>query len=349
MIKATQTTMRSIPLPAYNFSLPAIDCQTVERSPDVPQEPLSRLDDSVRQALAGKPAALMELAAWCNTGAVFVSDSGQPNYTVIPLSQETKVCLYRAAASLGDAEASFQLGSALEQGTGVSADIPGAMMAYRQGANAGHQTAAYNLAALQLNGNNEPERSAAVSTLEQLALSGLKAAMLSYGAIHLPDFGPDWTAPSYESAIRWIDAAGDEGPAETQYWLAIFFNSGTANVAKDPERATRLFQASAQQGFPLAEHIMGVLCLKTSPQSAIAWFENAAGKGVADSQVNLAIFYGRGEQVPRDPKRAYWWARLAESQGEKVASLVEEIKSQLSDEEVVDLEKRVQGFLRVVN
>ncbi len=338
--------MRSIPLDAFGFSIPAIDCEVVECSADIPQESLATLNACIREAAEGQTVALMKLASWCTTGAVFINKLGQPSFTVITLSQEAAVCLWEAAAANGDIEACYQLGCAYETGHGVTADLPKALKEYSQAASAGHQVAAYNLAALEIQGNDQSRGAYGVDLLGRLASAGYKPAMLSYGAMHLPDFGPGWLKPDLVKALKWIDAAGSTGPSEVQHSLAILFNSGTENVPRDQARAIYLFEASAQQGHAHSQHIMGIFNLEKNPNAAIKWFEAAASSGFVDSQVNLALFYAKGQKVPQDAEQAYWWARIAESNGEAVSSLVSEVATQLSTEQIEELEMQVRRFVQ---
>jgi localization factor PodJL len=56
---------------------------------------------------------------------------------------------------------------------------------------------------------------------------------------------------------------------------------------------------------------------KPDYQNAAKWFRKAADYGLADSQYNLGILFGRGVGMPADLPEAYKWFALAARDGDK--------------------------------
>ena len=47
----------------------------------------------------------------------------------------------------------------------------------------------------------------------------------------------------------------------------------------------------------------------------MAWYRKAAEAGIAEAQYNLAVMYGTGEGVAKDPAQAMEWYKKAAAKG----------------------------------
>jgi putative methionine-R-sulfoxide reductase with GAF domain len=81
----------------------------------------------------------------------------------------------------------------------------------------------------------------------------------------------------------------------------------------------------AQQGNPAAENAMGLLyaqgddkqAIKQDETEAVRWFTNAAEHGSVPAQYKLGLMLWGGRGVPKDTKKAYFWAVLARAGGQE--------------------------------
>jgi TPR repeat protein len=46
-------------------------------------------------------------------------------------------------------------------------------------------------------------------------------------------------------------------------------------------------------------------------EKALGWYTRSANQGNVDSMIGLAVMFGKGEGVPRDPEAAYLWLATA--------------------------------------
>jgi hypothetical protein len=68
-------------------------------------------------------------------------------------------------------------------------------------------------------------------------------------------------------------------------------------------------QASADQGYAIAQHGLGFMylegdCVEQDAAEAAKWFEKAAEQGLAGSQTTLAQMYEQGNGVEQDLDKA---------------------------------------------
>ena len=93
----------------------------------------------------------------------------------------------------------------------------------------------------------------------------------------------------------------------------------------DYKTALREFQHLAEQGDADAQYLLGVFYkdgegVPQDYKEAVKWYTLSAEQGHADAQHNLAIMYGTGEGVLQDYVRAHMWFNLAASNGSEKAS-----------------------------
>ena len=79
--------------------------------------------------------------------------------------------------------------------------------------------------------------------------------------------------------------------------------------------------------------------------AAARWFEQAAERGLSDSQFNLAVLYENGRGVPKDLPEAYKWFALAARGGDQVAARrLEQVKAQLEPAELEAAERKLAAW-----
>lgn len=102
-----------------------------------------------------------------------------------------------------------------------------------------------------------------------------------------------------------------------------FTLSAPAHATQDPAAAREIYAQKAAAGDPQAAYQLGELYLSTQggpadPQSAVAYFRLAAGKGFAPAQKELARFYKEGlAGLPANQAASLFWCMHAALQGDK--------------------------------
>ena len=116
-------------------------------------------------------------------------------------------------------------------------------------------------------------------------------------------------ARDYEIAVKWWEAASQQGNASAMTNLGAAYFSGNG-VWRDPSKAVRYWSEAAKLGDAEAQYFIGtVYCnglgVMRDYQTAVFWWDKAASKGHSRAQNNLAFAYARGEGVDRDIKKAF--------------------------------------------
>ncbi len=92
-----------------------------------------------------------------------------------------------------------------------------------------------------------------------------------------------------------------------------------ATRAGDYQSALPIFQRLADQGYPSAQHNLGVMYehghgVYRSGREAFAWYRKAAEQGYAKAQYNLGVMYDGNKGIPRDDEQAFIWYRKGAEQ-----------------------------------
>ena len=111
-----------------------------------------------------------------------------------------------------------------------------------------------------------------------------------------------------------LSGCGPDTPADV-----LVANGTKAYEAGEYDKARSLWQDAIAQGSIEATYRLGVLANEgragQDATDAFAYFENAAGKGHAKAQYNLALAYERGLGVVRDREKSLHWLHKAAAQG----------------------------------
>lgn len=158
----------------------------------------------------------------------------------------------------------------------------------------------------------------------------------------------------YQKAFREWKAAADQGQADAQFDLAVLYAKGLG-VPRDMTEAVRWYHSAAEKGNVQAAFSLGQLYSRGwgvprdeadalrwlelansndpdhsqitgwvqvagygMPQDfvqAAYWYRQAADRGHAEAQFNLAHLYARGQGVPKDEQEAARWCRAAATHG----------------------------------
>lgn len=130
----------------------------------------------------------------------------------------------------------------------------------------------------------------------------------------------DSSASLTAGTAPWVGAAAAEGNSDAQFILGGFHYRGEFGFAHDLEAAVRWFNASAQQGNPLAQLWMATLYangegVEHDYRQAAALWRQAAEQEHASAQHALGWAHRDGLGVPIDKAAAVHWFRRAAAQG----------------------------------
>ena len=185
---------------------------------------------------------------------------------------------------------------------------------------------------------------AQMGTLQKAVRSGDPVAQFQMGLAQLEQ-GED------SDGAAMIRKAADQDLAVALYQLGKLHETGRG-VDADPVRARQLIERAARSGNRIAMHDLALYHTEgrggaeRSMLTARSWFEQAAQRGVVDSQFNLAVLSETAESgLTPNSEDAYFWYTIAAGQGDKFA--VERLRSlegTLSDEAQIRMDARVAAF-----
>jgi len=134
-----------------------------------------------------------------------------------------------------------------------------------------------------------------------------------------------WAAGDYNAAAKILKPKADEGDAEAQFNLGLYYFQGLSG-SRNYSEAARLFLAAAEQGHVMAANNLGAMYLEgrgipASPTDAWFWFATVAQRGDAAGGVlrDLAASKMSPVQVEIARKRfeawvekndTPWWKKL---------------------------------------
>jgi hypothetical protein len=119
-------------------------------------------------------------------------------------------------------------------------------------------------------------------------------------------------------------AKAQKGDSEAQYQLALLYERGSPEAAKDSAKAIQWFRVLADKGDRRGENAVGIAYLHgygvtEDDTTGFEWFYKAAVKGYPAAQFNLAGTYYRGRGTPKNGKEAFNWFVEAARNGEPSA------------------------------
>ena len=155
-----------------------------------------------------------------------------------------------------------------------------------------------------------------VAELEQRVQAGDAGAAFELGARYAQGNG---VARDAIAAARWFQQAQQARP-EAANWLGYFYESGQG-VQKDLAEARRLYLDAATRGNASAQANLAAMMNSgrggpLDPTQAFQWYSRAAGRGDARGLNGVGYSYLIGRGVERDPVRAVLWLRAAADAGQ---------------------------------
>jgi hypothetical protein len=132
------------------------------------------------------------------------------------------------------------------------------------------------------------------------------------------------SAADQGTAAHWHRKAADQGYAQAQSRLGVFYLTGKEGADKNFALAMNWYLKAAEQGNAASQYILGLIYYngKVVTQDfvqAVTWYRKAAEQGHAEAQLCLGICYDNGEGVSQDSSQAMAWYLKAAEQGDAVA------------------------------
>jgi serine/threonine protein kinase/TPR repeat protein len=214
-----------------------------------------------------------------------------------------------AAANRGDPDAQNQLGIKYALGEdGLPRDDVKAVDLYRQAAYQGFAKAEVNLGDMYFYGRGGLSQSYldAQSWYLKAAQQDSPLAQFRLGVMYEKGLG---TNKDVLRAVQYYQSAANEGYAEAENLMGIFYATGTGGITEDDKQAVAWYQKAADQSFAKAEKNLGDMYfygrgVDRDYKQALDWYGKAADQNVADAQYRLGYMYEKGLGVQQSNQDA---------------------------------------------
>lgn len=266
----TISSMQNVPDAQFNLALMFLEGSGMEADP---RRGVGWMIDS---ALGGDTGSCSFL------GYLYREDDSVENIDGLSKSDRLSAIWNWIAASLGDADAGFNLAVMYEFGLGLEPSTDMAISWYRKAISGDVPEAMYNLGNIYYLGKGVPQ-------------------------------SDEWAMTLYARASRLGDADA------TCNLASMIWKSRTG--PKDEERAISLFEKAGESGSGLAFHNLGSIYdseseLHHSKELAVQFYSKAIELGEINSMINLGIMYEQGDGVEVDlRKAAELYRRVADEGG----------------------------------
>lgn len=153
----------------------------------------------------------------------------------------------------------------------------------------------------------------AIKLLKMSARRGYVNAQFSY-ALHCHD------TQKYEEAFNWFSKAAQQGHADAQHHLGIYYHLGNIEQIQNNDMSFFWFHLAAKQGHVRAYNNVGYfyefgIGIRQSYEEAVKWYTLSAEEGNPRGQYNLGRCYSKGIGIPQSLELAVKWYALAAQQG----------------------------------
>jgi len=227
------------------------------------------------------------------------------------------VACYRKAAALGNGNAEYLLGLALDAGEGAGQDRVAAVKLFRAAADRGIAGAQFRMATIYFTG-------AGVETDVNKGLEWLTAAA-AQGHLHAQAMLGDFyavgmvVAQNQAKSIEWYTKAAEQGDVASQQWVGQAYYYGPG-VPKDVTKSAAWYRRAADRGDAISQGMLGYLYfvgegVPKDEAASIMWLTKSADQGYAIAQSMLAGRYRTGQTVAKDAVKAVELFTKAAEQG----------------------------------
>jgi uncharacterized protein len=305
----------------------------VAAEPDIPRIPMDTERLSLKQEI--------------KLGAAYLAGRGvQQDYT-------QAAYWYERAANAGDPLAQNEIGYLYQAGIGVARDPVRAVQWYQRAAAGGYLEAKVNLGTAYLWGAGvKKDTQLGYELIHQAAVKNCGLADAYLGEMYYFGLG---MPVDREAARGWYERGAHAKDSIAESRLAEMLVAGDPSE-RDLVRATKLFRLSIKGGYVQAQHSLGLILinhpeLPAQPNEAVGYFQNASESGIWKSSAILGALYRDGNQVPKDPAKAFYYFRLAQLQGgeaarKTVANDLSLLSRQLTSDQAESLKGQTEEWVK---
>lgn len=152
----------------------------------------------------------------------------------------------------------------------------------------------------------------------------------------------------FRQALAWYTKAAGQGNAGAQNSLGELIEAGQGGKPSYTD-AAEWYRKAAEKGSASAEYNLAVLYtfgrgVKMNEKEAVQWYQKAANHGHALAQFNLGQRYRLGQGVEKDLAEAFKWLSLAAKEVADSGKLRDEVKSELSRDQLAEGRRRIEAF-----
>jgi hypothetical protein len=268
-------------------------------------------------------------------------------------SEQSAAYWYEKAANAGDPQAQLQIGFFYQVGIGVARDPSRAAHWYQLASAGGSATAKMNLGVAYLWGTGVPEnKPLALQLFHEAVDKGCGMAAAYLGDAYALGFA---VPKDLSTAEHWFAVGAKMHDPRSQFRLAALVSSGTGS-SQDLHKAAALLRDSGGKGYVPAKHALGLLLvnhpeLATVPNEGLHALQESADAGTWESSAALGALARDGHGMTADPKAAYRYFRIAQTEGgEEGRALVDVdvslLKAKLSSGDVQALDQEAATWVQ---
>lgn len=261
-------------------------------------------------------------------------------YSYNPVNDIENIRWYTKAVNQGDAISQYVLGVHYKHAKNYAKAISW----FKKAAQQGHIEAQYELG--DMYGTVEEGYDKAVKWYTKAAEQGNIDAQVSLGAMY---YSGEKIPKNYEKALKWHKKAAEQEQVFPSTLKCNYCIGSIYYERKDYKKAIKWFKRSAEGGDILAQHQLGKmyyegLGVELNLNISAMWYQKAAESGYGLAQYCLGLMYFKGEGVIQDYVEAYKWANLAASKNSCFAGLRDNIKKEMSSEQIAEGQKKAREF-----
>ena len=166
----------------------------------------------------------------------------------------------------------------------------------------------------------KPDSATAIEWYEKAAQKNDGLAMLQIANLYGFGYG---IKPDVMETINWLTLAEKNGQSPGMIYGRLYIEGDL--VPQSMGRAYSFFLKAAEQGYPIAQHMVGLeyfqgRYLSKNESKAVQWLTTAGQNGYLEAYRALGEIYDQGQfNVTKDSRKAKRWFALADAAGTQSA------------------------------
>ena len=257
--------------------------------------------------------------------------------------------LMEIAAEKNHVKAQSALAHMLTNGEAGPVDNATALYWFKQAANNGDKLAQNDVGIFYLQGKGvEADPAKGIEWLARAAEQGVAVAEYNLGQAF---YSGQFVERDYEQAHLYFQRLADKNIPYGFQMVGLQYLHGQGSD-KDEKSAFSAFREGAARGDTISQYYLGYCYLKglgtrRDSSAALRALKEAAKKGHPEAQLLLGDIYRDGEIILADPIEAVKWYNLSANNGSsKATTALQELTANLSQEELDDVQRRIQLYSR---